>query len=338
MDRCVAVYGAGGHTGRFVVSELLRRGIRPIAIGRDQARLAAAGFLNRGVELRLASIEDARSLDRAFAGAAVVINCAGPFLDTADAVAAAAMRSGMHYLDVTAEQASAKATLERFDEPARRAGVLVIPAMGFYGGLSDLLVTAAMGEWTAADEINLGLALDSWHPTSGTRLTGARNTVPRLVVLNGKLAPLPQPPLSRIWQFPAPFGPQEVAETPFSETVLIAHHLRTSELRTFLTATALRDIRDPATPPPRPVDAYGRSAQRFLVEAVIRSGGRERRALASGRDIYAISAPLVCEAAKHLLDGSATGAGARAPGAAFHAMPFLKALAPEPLSIEIAGM
>src|SRR6185437_9570237 len=35
----IAVYGAYGHTGRFVVAELLRRGFVPVACGRDAARL-----------------------------------------------------------------------------------------------------------------------------------------------------------------------------------------------------------------------------------------------------------------------------------------------------------
>nr|BFE78905.1 hypothetical protein GCM10020093_015060 [Planobispora longispora] len=35
----VAVYGATGHTGRFVVAELLRRGFVPVLVGRDAARL-----------------------------------------------------------------------------------------------------------------------------------------------------------------------------------------------------------------------------------------------------------------------------------------------------------
>ena len=34
-----AVFGATGHTGRFVVAELLRRGLDIIAIGRDRDRL-----------------------------------------------------------------------------------------------------------------------------------------------------------------------------------------------------------------------------------------------------------------------------------------------------------
>ena len=46
------------------------------------------------------------SLDRSLAVAAAVINCAGPFLETADAVSAAALRARIHYLDVTAEQLS----------------------------------------------------------------------------------------------------------------------------------------------------------------------------------------------------------------------------------------
>ena len=78
----VAVFGAAGHTGRFVVAELQRRGFAPVAIGRDGAKLTAAGFEARGVAVRTASIDDAASLDRSLAGAAAVINCAGPFLDS----------------------------------------------------------------------------------------------------------------------------------------------------------------------------------------------------------------------------------------------------------------
>jgi hypothetical protein len=42
--------------------------------------------------------------------------------------------------------------------------------------------------------------------------------------------------------------------------------------------------------------ARGRSDQRFLVDVVVRSGDTRRRAVARGRYIYAISAPLAVEA------------------------------------------
>src|SRR3546814_14906101 len=106
---------------------------------------------------------------------ALPIYCAGPFLGTATPLIEAALRAGVHYLDVTAEQAVAAATFERFDAAALRAGVVVAPAMAFYGGLADALATVAVDEWPAADEIGIGVALDSWQPTAGTRPTGKRN-------------------------------------------------------------------------------------------------------------------------------------------------------------------
>ena len=63
------------------------------------------------------------------------------------------MRAQIHYLDVTAEQASVRDTFERFSERARERAITVIPAMAFYGGLGDLLATSAIGDWATADEI-----------------------------------------------------------------------------------------------------------------------------------------------------------------------------------------
>jgi hypothetical protein len=137
------------------------------------------------------------------------------------------------------------------------------------------------------------------------------------------------------WEFPGPFGCQKVVELPFSEVVLIARHIRTLELHTHLGCAALRDIRDPTTPPPEAADATGRSAQTFLVEAIVKRGGQTRRVAARGRDIYAFSAPLVCEAVQRILDGRIRGRGARAPGAVFDVRDFLSALTPQHLTFEI---
>lgn len=329
----VAVFGAAGHTGRFVVAELVRRGFTPVAIGRDRARLAGAGF-QQSVETRVATTADPVSLDRALAGAAAVINCAGPFMDTAEPLAAAAIRARIPYLDVSAEQPSAAAIFDRFGGPAEEAGVVLVPAMAFYGGLADLLATAAMGDWTSADRIEIGIALDSWRPTLGTRITGERNTARRLRISGGRLEPLPVPAPESSRRFPPPFGVQETVELSFSETILIGRHLPTPELHTWLNLTPLRDVRDAATPPPTPADERGRSAQTFLVEAVVGKGAGTRRATASGRDIYAVTAPLVVEAVHRILSGGVDRRGALAPGEIFDAADFLHALAPDHLTFE----
>jgi short subunit dehydrogenase-like uncharacterized protein len=339
QGRAVAAFGAAGHTGRFIVAELLRRGFATIAIGRDAGKLADAGFPS-SVVIRVGLVSNPASLDRALVGAAAVINCAGPFMDTADAVAAAALRANLHYLDVSAEQASAQGIFDKFGEAATAAGVVFIPAMGFYGGFADLLATAAMGAWDASEriaEIRVGIALDSWHPTTGTRTTGRRNTARRLVIEDGKLVPLEQPAPQSSWEFPEPFGHQDVTEVPFSEIPVMARHMQVARLQTYLNDAPLRDLRDAATPPPLATDERGRSAQKFLVDVIARKGRETRRATAQGRDIYAFTAPLVAEAVERVLDGRVRGSGAVAPGQIFDAEDFLQALSPEHLTLEFSN-
>jgi hypothetical protein len=86
--------------------------------------------------------------------------------------------------------------------------------------------------------------------------------------------------------------------------------------------------------PPAAIDSSGRSSQIFLVEALARMRSVERRAAARGRDIYAISAPLVVEAAERIVNGSAKSIGVVAVGEAFDAREFLEALAPGHLTVE----
>ena len=325
----VAVYGAGGHTGRFVIAELQRRGMPAIAVGRDAASLPA------GVPARVAAVDDARALADAFAGCAVVINCAGPFLDTAQPVIAAAIRVGASYIDVSAEQASALEVFERFDTPARAGGVTVIPAAGFYGGLADLLATALIGADADGVDLQVAIALDRWWPTSGTRKTGVRNNVPRLVVDDHRLVAMPLPAATSRWQFGAPHGEQAMIELPFSEVITISRHLRVRSLRATLNQSSLDDIRDGTTPPPVADDASGRSAQRFEMVVQARNGAALRTASARGQDIYAVSAPLVVEAAARLMQPGFDRRGALALGEAFDAHDFLRALSPQPLSVTL---
>jgi len=105
MSIRIAVPGASGHTGRFVVAELERRGLTPVACDRTT------------------------DLDQALGRADAVINCAGPFAATAEPVIAAAIRAGIPYLDVTAEIEVITDTFARHaDAPVPRSGSSVASA------------------------------------------------------------------------------------------------------------------------------------------------------------------------------------------------------------------
>ena len=333
-DRRIAVYGAYGHTGRFVVAELRRRGWTPVASGRDARKLAELAEAFPGIETHVAAIDDPAALDRALAGTRALIHCAGPFLDTGAPLLDAALRAGIHYLDLAAEQRATDATYAR-DAELRAASLVALPSMAFYGGLADLLASAALdhGE-TQVDAVDVAVALDRWHPTAGTRLTGERNHYRRWVVSGGERQFLADPPPTRRWVFPAPIGDVDVVGLPLAETITIARHLRCAELHSWMNLAPLADLRDPATPPPRAADALGRSDQRFVIDVEVSASGRHLRATASGRDIYAVSAPLVVEAMERIVEGRARMTGAVAPGQAFDARDVLAALARHGIAIE----
>ncbi|WP_275292082.1 saccharopine dehydrogenase NADP-binding domain-containing protein [Amycolatopsis sp. La24] len=318
----VLVYGASGHTGKFVVDEFLRRGLQPLVAGRSLSRLEQS----EGLDRRAASIDDGPGLRALLRDVAVVVNCAGPFLDTALPLATAAVETGTHYLDVTAEQPAVQQLYRELDAAARSAGTVVVPAMAFYGGLADLLLTAVLGPGKSAAEAEIAVGLDRWWPTEGTRVTGARNTATRLVIRDGALVPLSAPAATGTWDFPEPIGAQSTVELPFSEAVTVNRHLEVGTLRSWLNTAPLDDLRDPGTPAPQAFDESGRSAQRFAVEVAVGSGPQTRRATATGRDIYATTAPIVVEATAWLLDSRHRGSGALAPGEAFAAADFLKAI------------
>ncbi|MTE17670.1 NAD(P)H-binding protein [Streptomyces sp. TRM43335] len=330
----ITVYGAYGHTGRFVVAQLRDRGFAPVLSGRDAGKLETlATALGPGSDVRPASVDDPASLDRALAGAVAVINCAGPFAATAAPVIEAALRAGIPYVDVAAEIEANIDTFTHFTDRARAAGTTVVPAMAFYGGLGDLLITAAMGDWTEADEAHVAYGLSGWHPTAGTRTAGAISRQRRggrgVRYTNGRVEYHQDAPSTLEWPFPDPMGPRAVvAEFTMADVVTIPSHLPIPEVRTHMTVEAAGDVSAPDTPAPAAADERGRSAQTFLVDAVVRSGGRERRAVAKGRDIYAVTAPLAVEAIDRILAGRTGTVGVVSAGEAFDALDFLRALSP----------
>ncbi|HEV7668970.1 MAG TPA: saccharopine dehydrogenase NADP-binding domain-containing protein [Thermoanaerobaculia bacterium] len=325
----IAVYGATGHTGRFVVEEAERRGLPVVAVGRSAERLAVAF---PSVPWRVAAPEDPAELERAFSGCALVVNCAGPFLETAALLTEAALRAGCHYLDVTAEQASAQASFADFDAPARAAGRVVVPGAGFYGGLADLLASAVASPGPI-DEIIVAVGLDRWWPTLGTRRTGERNKAPRLVVAEGRLAPLQPAAEVRDWTFSPPIGRQPMLELPFSEIITLHRHLEARAIRSLFSRAALDELRDAATPAPTAVDDRGRSAQRFEMVVEVTQGGKVRTAGARGQDIYAVTAPIVIEAAVRVLAAGDRRGGAMALAEAVSPGELLRALTGSALEV-----
>lgn len=319
----VLVYGATGHTGRFVVTELLRRGFAPIVSGRSESRLATHW---PDLPAHPASVDDPRALDRALAATSAVINCAGPFAVTAAPIIEAAIRADIPYVDVAAEIEANASTFSRFSD----APIPVVPAMAFYGALGDLLATTALGDWPSADEAHIAYGLTSWHPTPGTLLAGQvshqRRAGRRVRFTRGVLQYHDDNLVEQDWHFPAPLGPHPVlAEFTMADVVTIPSHLQIPEVRTYMTVTAAQDLANPST---TPRESTGDPNQSFIVDVRLRRGPSERQATASGQDIYAVTAPLAAEAVNRLLTNRFHTTGAASPATMFDPPDFLKSLSP----------
>jgi hypothetical protein len=234
----------------------------PLLLAASAYRLANV-FLPAGriVEAKEVALSAAGGLERHLDASPVHLATWGGLILTA-AVAAARQGDGGEAWELVGEAKTA----------ARRLGTL-----GSYGALGDLLATAAMAGWPSADEISIAVALDSWKPTRGTLLAG-ENTAGRRVVLHGhrlRILPGDQPPPSGTWDFPAPFGPQEVVgEFSTTDVVTMARHLDVADVQAFINCAPLADLDEPDSSGPQAADNSGRSAQRFVVDVVVRRGGQ----------------------------------------------------------------
>jgi hypothetical protein len=122
-----------------------------------------------------------------------------------------------------------------------------------------------------------------------------------------------------------------IADFTMADVVTVPSHVEVPEVRTYMTIEAATDLANPETPAP---EAHGDADQTFVVDVVVRAGGVERRAVARGRDIYAVTAPLAVEAVRRLLAGQTRTTGVASAGAMFDAADFLRSLAPY-ISVEL---
>lgn len=148
------IYGANGYTGSLIVEMSRERGVRPILAGRspDVKKLAE----QHGLESRVFSLDDPARVDEGLEGVSAVLHCAGPFMHTVRPMAQACLRKKVHYLDVTGEIGVFE-YLASQDRPAREAGVLLLPGVGFDVVPTDCLAVHLKNRLPTATRLALGI-------------------------------------------------------------------------------------------------------------------------------------------------------------------------------------
>jgi short subunit dehydrogenase-like uncharacterized protein len=172
MPSDILIYGANGYTAELITARALNDGARPILAGRTPDRIAPLAQ-RHGLPMRAFALDDAAVAARSLDGVGVVLNCAGPFSRTAQAMAQACLGAKAHYLDITGEVEVFEA-LMKLDAQGQKQGVMLMPGTGFDVVPSDCL--AAHLKRRLPDATSLTLAFQAiGQPSHGTAKTMAEN-------------------------------------------------------------------------------------------------------------------------------------------------------------------
>ncbi len=325
----LAVLGATGYTGRLVLEEARRAGLPLRLVGRRREALDA--LAEPGEETRVADARDEASLRAAFAEAAVVVSCAGPFLELGFAPVSAAVAAGAHYLDTSAEQEFVRGVHEKFGAAARAAGVVVIPAFGFDYAPGDLAARLAAEQVDGElDELVVAYDARQVGTSKGTRSTmAALMEQAQVAWQDGRLVPSRFGATTRRVRFPS--GEKTVVEWAGTEPITVPRHTAVRNVRSDLRAPAvaastgrLGGLLAPLVRlttrvgPDGPGEVRRRKA-RFTVVAEARGPGGAGHAVLTGTDVYALTALLLVRGAQALIADEARAAGVLAPAEAFDA-------------------
>jgi len=181
--------GATGYTGRQALRAALRQ--RPDArialAGRNAAKLRALleEMLPPGAPepaLVVADTRDPAALQALARQGQVLFNLAGPYHATGDAVVAACVAGGTHYLDLSAETFWMQRLVREQHAAAQRAGVKVMPCAGYESLPFDLATL-----W-AAHQLRDRAGEACASVKIGVTVTGRMITDPRDLVSGGTAA------------------------------------------------------------------------------------------------------------------------------------------------------
>ncbi|MEP7099296.1 MAG: saccharopine dehydrogenase NADP-binding domain-containing protein, partial [Burkholderiales bacterium] len=181
----LVVFGATGFTGRQAVRALVHRAAaRPLRwaiAGRNEERLRAvireqvpATAVQPGIVI--ADADDSESLQALAAQTAVLLNLAGPYALTGEAVVQACIAQGTHHLDLTGETFWVRQLIERHHRAAQRAKVKIIACCGYEALPFDLATLWAAQQLKqrskeACREVKLIVSF------TGKRITSAKDAV-----------------------------------------------------------------------------------------------------------------------------------------------------------------
>lgn len=166
------IYGAYGYTGKLITELSVKRGLEPLLLGRDLRKLVPVAE-QYGLDFKVINLDQKPELVRILQESELMLNCAGPFSQTARVIASACIESQTHYLDITGEIEIFE-WLASMNVRAEEKEVLLLPGVGFDVVPTDCLALFLAEQMPDAAELELAFRAEG-GTSPGTSKTMVMN-------------------------------------------------------------------------------------------------------------------------------------------------------------------
>ncbi|HZS47030.1 MAG TPA: saccharopine dehydrogenase NADP-binding domain-containing protein [Blastocatellia bacterium] len=330
----ITLLAATGYTGQFVAAELHKHHLSFRIAGRSEDRLQKlAASLEPSPEIIVCDIEKPETLGKAFDGANIILNCAGPFTDLGEPVVREAARRGIHYIDTTGEQNFIKLVFEKCGKEAAEKGAALVPAAAYDYAFGDAAAEIVSRGLDPCDEISIAYNIAGFNTSRGTKKSMLRAVSQQgFLFLDGHVVPSKSGDIKRELEFPDGRRLSGVS-FPGGEVIQVPPHVRAKNVITFMavsatvagvigTASAIggavrkgasdaiidRLHRDSLGP-----DETHRLATKFVIRCEARKGDQRKVLFITGCDPYGITAVSVVALAERLAKEPPQSVGAVSP-------------------------
>lgn len=232
----IGIIGATGFTGKLIANELLKRKSSFFIAGRNEQSLRILSKTLGGISYRIIDVQNNTTFS-ALDGCNIVINCAGPFTDYGEPVVKESIARRAHYIDTTGEQGFIKLVYDKYDELARRAGIVLVPACAFEYAIGDAAAAQLCQDFPDARSIETIYSIDGMYTSPGTRKSMVRAlSAPGFLLKGGKL--IQSKPGAESLRTQMDGKTIAVMSFPAGEVLMLPRHSNVQDVTTFMTADA----------------------------------------------------------------------------------------------------
>ena len=326
------IYGATGYTGRMASEQATRIGLDFAIAGRTEQKVKSLASQLQ-VPYHIFDVSQSANIDQTLRNISVLLNCAGPYKHTARPLMEACIRTGTHYLDISAEITSYQQAQE-LDQIAKEADTMLLPGCGGSVAMLGSLASHAVDRVRSPKRIDIALHV-AGSMSRGSAISATETVTETLQLLDGKLV---EHDISNTADFDFDDGNGPVAAFPVTlpDLLTISRSSNIANVRTFAHASGDSfPTGDLELLPDGPTAAERDAAPYHAAVLVTSEDGHVTRAILHTINGYTFTCLASVEAAKRVLDNQ-TKPGFQTPALIF-GKEFLRAIPRTGIKTIISG-